>query len=527
MTEQAQKTYKLSIYLIKEEFKEFEDVIKGAPEEYDVKNAEKKIIGKLYFKTISGRRPAWFALFDGNVQNDLSDKLSSRNFSVVFLLKHKKRIFATTFGYGRSLLKRETWEERFGLKVVMNSIDRDKIRVIDRKNLDTMLTQTRTQTSRICAIEEFNLDVQQILLKALMGNPKDEAFASHIAGSDSLHITCPITLESIENKFNEILRAYKSENYKEVFPWIDNICEVANKTKIEELNEKLIKKIKTGEEERLFLAVPDIVDWTNIAGFKFKEGDDEVHPDILLSNFLQTVRDIQILSCQYLKLKKVFQVNADTGTAEAKWSVYQCLNCELDDNGKTYILTEGKWYEVDSSFVAYVNGILKKVKKHNIQLAANKDEKEADYCQRLYETHKFNYALMDQKMIYHGGGHSQIEFCDLFTKDGKLIHLKRYAGSSVLSHLFTQGVNCARIFISDVEFRRKVNEKLPKSHRFDIGKMPVPKDYEIIFGIISETAEHLPDKLPFLSKITLMRAMEELEKIMGFKMSIAGIKISV
>jgi len=518
--------HKLSLYLIKEEYKDFKDVIKETPEKYDVNNAG-KVIGTLYFKAISGKRPAWFTLFEGNVQKDLSDKLSSRNVSAVFLQKHKERIFAITFGYGRSLLKRESWEERFGLKVVMNSIDRDKIRVIDRKNLDTMLTQTRTQTSRICAIEEFNLDVQQILLKALMGTPKDEAFASHIAGSDPLHITCPITLENIEDKFDEILGAYKSENYKEVFPWIDNICEVANKAKIEELDEELIRRIKTEKEERLFLAVPDIVDWTNIAGFKFKEGDDEAQPDILLSKFLQTVRDIQMLSCQSLKLKKVYQVSNDTGIAEPKWSVYHCLNCEVDDDGKTYILTEGRWYEVDASFVAYVNKIMKTVKKHRIKLDANKDEKEADYCQRLYETNTSNYALMDRKLITHGGGNSKIEFCDLFTRDGKIIHLKRYAGSSVLSHLFAQGVNSARISITDLDFRKKVNKKLPESHKLDVSKALVPKNYEIVFGVISETAEDLPEKLPFFSKITLVRAKQELEGVMGFKMSIAGIKVSI
>ena len=46
-----------------------------------------------------------------------------------------------------------------------------------------------------------------------------------------------------------------------------------------------------------------------------------------------------------------------------------------------------------------------------------------------------------------------------------------------------------------------------------------------MYGIISETADQLPARLPFFSKLTLKRAMDEIQNLMRMKMSLAGIRI--
>ena len=99
---------------------------------------------------------------------------------------------------------------------------------------------------------------------------------------------------------------------------------------------------------------------------------------------------------------------------------------------------------------------------------------------------------MDRKMINHGGAHSKIEFCDLITKDKKLIHVKHYGGSSVLSHLFSQGLVSGELFLGDSKFREKVNAKLPDGFKITDTKVrPISSHYEIIFGIISSSTKRL------------------------------------
>ena len=118
-------------------------------------------------------------------------------------------------------------------------------------------------------------------------------------------------------------------------------------------------------------------------------------------------------------------------------------------------------------------------------------------------------CCLDNDPIVHGGGHSKIEFCDLLSRDRKIIHVKRYGNSSVLSHLFAQGVVSGELFISDPEFRAKLNDKLPADLRLpDPQSRPVADQYEVVYGIVSKSQR--PLELPFFSKVSLRNARRRL-----------------
>ena len=78
---------------------------------------------------------------------------------------------------------------------------------------------------------------------------------------------------------------------------------------------------------------------------------------------------------------------------------------------------------------------------------------------------------MDCKKIHNGGGHSQLEFCDLFSSGRDLIHVKRYGRSSApLSHLFAQGLDDAeglRVPVIDA-IRRLTTYALDSEDRFSV-----------------------------------------------------------
>jgi len=99
----------------------------------------------------------------------------------------------------------------------------------------------------------------------------------------------------------------------------------------------------------------------------------------------------------------------------------------------------------------------------------------------------------------------KIEFCDLSTADKSMIRIKRYGGSSVLSHLFAQGLISAETFRSVEGFRRKFEALLPRSQKLGAGVRDVvaPK-YEVVFGIISMSPR--PLNLPLFSQVNLRSA---------------------
>jgi uncharacterized protein (TIGR04141 family) len=118
--------------------------------------------------------------------------------------------------------------------------------------------------------------------------------------------------------------------------------------------------------------------------------------------------------------------------------------------------------------------------------------------------------------------YSKIEFCDLLTNNKKIIHVKKYGGSSVLSHLFAQGMVSGELFIGDKKFREKVNKGLPESHRIENTEdRPIASDYEIIFAIISSLDKDLD--IPFFSKVNLRSAKRRLGAF-GYKVSLQKIK---
>ena len=96
-----------------------------------------------------------------------------------------------------------------------------------------------------------------------------------------------------------------------------------------------------------------------------------------------------------------------------------------------------------------------------------------------------------------------------------MIHVKRYGGSSLLSHLFMQGKVSADLFLNDSEFRKKVNKKLPKDFKVNnCTEPPKTRDYSICFAIMSNRLGDL--HLPFFSKVTMRHTVKSLRN-MGYE----------
>lgn len=86
-------------------------------------------------------------------------ELMNETVSAVLLVPVDNRTFALTFGYGRFLLRADSWEDGFGLKVTLNAVPPGNIKSIDRTSFDAFAHQTRTQGIRSGDLDEFGLDV--------------------------------------------------------------------------------------------------------------------------------------------------------------------------------------------------------------------------------------------------------------------------------------------------------------------------------------------------------------------------------
>lgn len=511
-------TNKLSIYIIKPEYNKNKNILKNFNK---LKKRDLKGIGSFYYDSSYTKAPVWMKNFFNNSLKNLN--LFNSSSKGVLLVKAKQKTFAVTFGYGWTLLNHGVYEERFGLKTALSIINPDYLRKIDKKNMSVSPKNTSEQLTKAGAISDFGIDIEQDLIHSVTGRSKSEgSFGITITGKDSLTVSVKVDCVSIKKFLHLCYEKYSSNEYKKYFDWIDYIAEVKNPKLIEDLNNKLINKIKNNENT-IWMAVPEIINWENVAGFKYKKNSSEKN-DVHIIDFLDSLTDKEKtnLNIKSLKKKQVCCISSENDMELYRWSVYHCIYCEIKIQSKLYLLNNGKWYEIDQNFVEKVNKIFRKLrnKKSNISLPEFNHKNEIEYNKETSKNNK-NFYFMDRKIIQHGGGQGKIEFCDIITKNNEIVHIKRYGNSSVLSHLFNQGLVSGELFLKDEEFRNKVNKKLDNDFKIpNTHLQPKASEYKIIFGVISSSKEDL--ELPFFSKVGLRTAVERL-KTFGYKVYLVKI----
>ncbi len=520
------KNHTFSILLIKDSVRKTKDIIKNYQ---SLKQFNIKISGlsntALFIKKLPSRPPKWLSLFEDMISADEIRSLKSSLVSGIFLVDRGGKKYALAFGYGRALLDPGCYEERFGLIVTLNSIDSNSIRSIDKKTFETPIYKhTRDQAGRPGSASDFGLNVDQDLVRSITGKPTEEDLGNRLSGADSLSVTIKASLYELPALLDKFHEKFKDTSYRNNFPWADHFSQVTHKPVIEILNQSLIDKIRAKEMDRMWMALPEIVEWSSISGFRYSPSILHASlPNIDMESFL-SIRGADDMDIQWLKRKKVYAFNVDDTAAHAAWRAYNCIYCEIDKNGNTYILNGGIWYCLASSYVDEINTRLYRIRYSRIDLPPCSELSEGEYNIRVQRENKDSVALMDKKLVLHGGGKSKIEFCDLYTKDKQLIHIKKYGASSTLSHLVYQGRVAGQLFHMDPEFREKVNHLLPKSFRLANPKEAIQtKDYEIIYAVISkEAGEQMT--LPFFSRVSLVLAARELRGY-GYKVSLKKIGV--
>ena len=512
MTEE--KTNKISIYLLKDNV-DIDNILK---KEYLKLDLEK---GIFYYDKSPSYAPSWInSFFNSNLENvDLFNQSSKGIYFTKIKIDSEEKTFAIPFGYGHTMIEKMHCVDNFGLKLLLNIVDRESIRKIGKRTLSSDPKNTVEQLSKIGAISDFGIDIEQDLIEEITGIPKyqDEFGDNLVTGKTAFTISAKVNIENVDDFLKTCFEYYEKEDYKEDFAFIDQVQEIKD---TETLDNKLIEKFKdnTIENVQLWMAIPEIIEWEDVAGFSFKGKKENLVNDISLEDFRNSLSENQIerLDLEFLKRRKITAFKNSTDDEYTSWAAFQCIYCEITESDKRVILTNGKWYEVAKDFVDEVeknySAIISSSSTVTL-LGANKKEHEDKYNDRL-ATSLTNSVLMDRKNIRYGGGASAIEFCDVYDADKKtFIHVKNYYGSSALSHLFAQGRVSGQLFLNDEPFRKKAKEKettLP----FNPTDIPIATDYKIIFGVISESSNEL--NLPFFSKVNFKNEKKLLEAF-GFK----------
>lgn len=508
----------LTIFLLRE----LKDPTKGLKSAGRLQRIDIDANHRVFIKRTRAHPPSWAQFFADRVPPDSFGRVKSS--AAVLLTEAAGRHFAIVFGTGRYLLDPQSIEQRFGLLVTLNAVDPKKVRSIDKSSLDRQGMQSRIQASRDASARDFGLDIEQDLVRAVAGTPIDGLIGETVAGFDSLHITARIDFDDLRARLADFLRKSEDTTYRREFGWIDHIREVRDPVLNDKLTGQLVKGLKSDRAFPCWMAPDGIIDWNDVSYFQFGTAKNAPrYSNLALEKFVDDyIGDAKKLTPDKLLRCRVRGLRGDDSIAH-EWLSGRCLQAELQFNQKSYLLTGGKWYQVDEEFVESVDRIVREIPTCDLGLPEYKDKTEGKYNERAADNSDNRFALVDARNVRHGGGRSQIEFCDLYSTEGDMIHVKRYSGSSVLSHLFSQAAVSGQLFKSDAGFREKVNTKLPPTHQIPDVRSVVQQDqYRIVIAIVGGPASCA--QLPFFSRVTLKNSYKLLGAY-GYRVAVSHIKL--
>lgn len=520
------KRLRVTVFLIKDTYRELEDFLKlKGLHRLDVNQGAAS--GVLFFRSGLATPPSWASIFQEVPGFDAS-QLRNRNSRGLYITRVSKRWFCFTFGYARQLVEEAAIERNFGLIVALNLGDPDAIKTIEKTNISHVNLQSREQAGRDTGFDGFEFDTEIDLLKSITArgplsqNDEQDTYS----GRDSVSVYTRVSLQDLAEIAQTLWEASQSSKYKKNYPWIDKISQERDPEVIAKLDDKVVEAINQGDLNKIWLAIPEIISWEEVDGFAYKlrkpnpkKPGPQLHPDIDLEGWLGESALEGHVTLTNLQSRKVFQCFRDDRPPQP-WSIYRCLNAETDLEGTKYVLNDGDWYSVERSYVAEINGFYRAIPDSTVTLPGSGARNEPEYLVHVSQTCP-EFALMDRKTIAIGGGRSQVEFCDLYSRERDIIHVKKYGGSAPLSHLFNQAIVSGDCFLHERAFREAVNEHLPRGFKLtDPERAPRPTDYPVSVAVMSKAPG--PLELPFFSKVSLKHAVRTLQR-MGFR--VAKLKI--
>lgn len=516
---------KLSIYLIKDEFGNNDDLILGNGKEL---LADIPDIGCVYYRPSFSNPPLWINSFFGDTIN--TTRVFSANARAVLLAKvqvneENRRVtktFAVTMGYGKYLFNENVIEDDFGLRVVLNTIKPDSLRRINKTSVGGNLKTSNEQLPLKSEIDDFGFDIDRDLIGMISGYSDDEEYArGMMSGGDLLSLTAEVDITNIVDFLRKTYSKYKLTTYRISFSWVDHIKKVKDTRTIEALDIELVR-LMIENSPSVWMAVPEVIEWEKITGFRYcgRELNNDIDIALVKNSFRNGFTDVEQLKTG----RRIIAVSALDGESPyASWSAYKCVYGEVDLQGKSYCINNGRWFCVDRDFVEQVNRDYHSTTVSAIDFIefTNGYHNENEYSTAFAATDPDHYLCMDRQNVIYGGGRSRIELCDILTTDDTYIHVKPYSGSSTLSHLFNQAVVSTELVLGDLEFRTKANMKIrenTENEEFLIGES---ERLNIVFAIISKSADERPP-IPFFSKVAFRYIKRRLE-VFGCIVSIKNI----
>lgn len=526
-----------------EDMSEFIDKSKN-PSVYNLKSRF-GFQARLFVASPDIRKPVWVEFLESGF-GTLEQIPESVNNSAVLIVAVKRgkqdRHFAFTFGFGRFLLRPGSYDRNYGMRVALNAVypkwdhredmDPNRLRSVDSKTVAANTLRTRRQADRRATFESFDVDIQRDLLAGLTGIPfKESLWGRRITGADALYLGVPTEFGEIGDLCDQIERF--SKKIPPEFSWVDKIYAVRDSAVIDKLQNRIVEMIRNDDVQSLELAAPELIEWGAIAEFAFSFNSKTRFEEPSLADYINELESndkLDALVPKHLTSSHRMIAFDQAGTEIHHWTIFKCLSGELKFEKKTYLLSEGDFFEVSQGYLDDLNADIGHLKEFKGSLPSYLPREEEGHFNERAAAASGECLLLDRKTVRLSSHTSPVEICDILTRDRALLHVKRKLNSSSLSHLFAQGLVSADLLLMSDEFRRKVRRVVVTaenackragrfSRMFPANSGITPSEFTVVYAIMAKWGNRsLAEALPFFSKVNLRRCTQDLLR-MGYRAS--------
>jgi len=459
-------------------------------------------------------REPWWRLYFG-----IARPMKQSSKAALMFLPASGRTFALCFGHVAHNLRDEAYEYDFGLRITLNCVDPAKL-----KNTDVVepgaARRQRTQVSVDSDLTYFDFETDATVLRSLTGAVKKEhaGLIKNVTGSSNLRIATKTSVDELPALCAKLFALYRSEDYKDSFPEVQNVTPVKDPQQIAVLDELLLTKLNDRSDDPM-LAIPELVEYNDSFWVSFSGvGSSSLHHDVFLARYYEYLEgngvDPSELDREALDRHHLVILNDDE-TPRTRFRIYKSLifTANLPDAGATFHLMEGNWFRFDDDYIARLNKELGRALEDSI-LPSSKRNLEGEYNVDVAAAMS-DAVLLDKKNM-SPSGQTQVEPCDILVQVDELavfVHVKFSTASAQLSHLFNQGSNSMQLLKSVDEVRPKLDALIRKEASApDIAEGLIALidkgSVKAHFAIVThKKADGGVENLPLFSRMSLRKAL--------------------
>ena len=510
---------KLSIYLVKPGIERAEDILENFDELEILQEYNNG--AKAYFEPSRVHTPEWLeSFFHISVNKNLLQADSRVVLLFPICVLDTTRVFALTFGYAKHMIKENVLVEDFGQKIVLNSIEKNRLRRIAKYCLGSNKKLSNEQMPKNSEITEFGFDTNRDLMKNLTGKLNDTSSIlgkGMVTGGDIFSLNIERDIDNVEELLLECFAKYSETTYVNNFSWIDNIKIIRDESLTYQLDLQLLGKLNKRDYDGVWVVVPEVLPEDDMWKFRVpgqKEFVEFVSMDYIVDSFKG-----QIDTVECLKKKTIIAVSETDENLVKRWSVFKCLCIEVVMDESVYSLYEGKWYSISENYYEKVNAEYNEISLFRESLPEYNHSDEGDYnqdaCNSLEGAH-----LMHKVLTYLENG--PFETCDILWNQ-KLIHIKRGHQANSVRCVSAQALVSGHALL-DSGIRERIRKKAEEEGiRGVICEPFVSQDYEIVLAIVEKESSQERPKVTFFGKVTICSVAKEL-KSLGYSFSLKSIR---